>query len=164
MSPCQDWGQEPRVGGRRSTILVLGARTWQTRGSGPNPPRLCRTVRRPMMSITPGSHTKQTPEPHDFTYIVVSQVGSGRPGSHGCKLRTSTVLLEDASLPRQSARSEVFFHQVSFSQLVRALLRSRPRPPRGSGLLMGAAPAAAASKFSGIPGRVLGDYTAVIWD
>lgn len=28
---------------------------------------------------------------------------------------------------------------------------------------MGAAPAAAPSKFSRIPGRALGDYTAVIW-
>lgn len=35
---------------------------------------------------------------------------------------------------------------------------------QGQWAAKGAALAAAPSKFSGIPGRALGDYTAVIWD
>lgn len=140
---------------------------WENRGRGPHPPRLWdggKTNDDPYA----WKSKKQTPKLDDSMYIIRSQPRPGRPGWHRRTLRISMVLLENASLPRQNRdprcfSSGLFFQLLCAPQLCSGL-HTGPRPPRGSGLLMGAAPAAAASKFSGIPGRALGDYTAVIWD
>lgn len=162
----------PRAGARgwrpQMATLVLEAGMREKRGHGPHPPGLQDGDKTGDVSNAWKSH-KTTPKTRRFhVYHRISArlretrfTGLQAPNFHGASRKR---------VPSQAGRPlRGVFHQVSLSQLLCALqlcsgLRSRPRPPRGSGLLMGAALAAAASKFSGIPGRALGDYTAVIWD
>lgn len=76
------------------------------------------------------------------------------------------VLLEKPSLPRQSGGG--VFHQASVLQLLpppQLLLAYTLSPGHpGSQWAVKGAALQLLLQFSGIPGRALGDYTAVIWD
>lgn len=98
---------EPTAGSRRSPTWGSEPECGRSVGVAPLHPD-CRPVIRPMRSLTPGSHTKQTPKLDDPMCILVSQRGSGSPGSHGCKLGISTGLPENASLPSRAPAQRCF--------------------------------------------------------
>lgn len=127
-----------------------------------------RIVIRPTMITMPGSQTKQTLKLDDSMYIIISQLKSGKPTSYCCKLRISMVLLENSFLPRQGSDSRCFSSglspPVALCSPALFWLTLSAQATQGQWVADGGSPAAAASKFSGIPGRALGDYTAVIWD